>query len=44
MLPMKSAAQQAWELMNKSLGLSLFSFGMWQMHEGLVLYHERYKG
>jgi len=29
---------------DKCLGLSLFFFGMWQMHEGMVLYHERYKG
>ncbi len=44
MLPMMSAMQQAWELLYKSLGLSLFFFGTWQMHKGMVLYHERYKG
>ena len=43
-LPMKSATRQAWELLHKSLGLSLFFFGTWQMHEGMALYHERYDG
>jgi hypothetical protein len=43
-LSMKSATRQAWELLHKSLGLSLFFFGTWQMHEGMALYHERYDG
>ena len=40
--PMKSIARQAWELLHKGLGLSLFFLGTWQMHEGMTLYHERY--
>lgn len=41
-MPMKSVTRQAWELLHKCLGVTLFFFGMWQMHEGMALYHERY--
>jgi hypothetical protein len=41
-MPIKSMTRQAWELLHKSLGLSLFFLGTWQLHEGMTLYHERY--
>lgn len=41
-LPMKSMLRQAWELLHNILGIALFVFGVWQMYEGMELYHQRY--
>ena len=41
-LPMKSVVRQAWELFHNILGIALFFFGVWQMYEGIELYHNRY--
>jgi len=34
--------RQAWELLHNILGIALFVFGVWQMYEGMELYHQRY--
>mgnify|MGYP000582989964 CR=1 FL=1 len=41
-MAMKSQKRQAWELAHNVLGLALFLFGVWQMYEGIELYHMRY--
>jgi len=41
-MPMKSTLRQTWELLHHLLGIALFIFGMWQMYEGIELYHARY--
>lgn len=41
-LPMKTTIRQAWELFHNVLGIALFLFGVWQMYEGIELYHMRY--
>lgn len=41
-MPMKSMLRQAWELFHNMFGIMLFLFGVWQMHAGLELYHQRY--
>lgn len=41
-MAMKSQIRQAWELAHNVLGLALFLFGVWQMYEGIELYHMRY--
>lgn len=40
--PSKSVARQSWELFHNILGLALFFFGVWQIYEGIELYHDRY--
>ncbi len=40
--PSKSVARQTWELFHNILGIAVFFFGVWQMFEGIELYHDRY--
>lgn len=40
--PSKSVVRQTWELFHHILGIALFLFGVWQMYEGIELYHGRY--
>lgn len=40
--PSKSVIRQTWELFHHILGIALFLFGVWQMYEGIELYHGRY--
>jgi len=41
-MPVKSTIRQLWELLHNVLGIALFLFGVWQLFEGMELYHMRY--